>query len=171
MLSNLRENLRRRWRRYTLEAIVVLGIFLGVQAWQARGAAAGPAPPLYGPDLNGELLSLPEPPGQAMAVHFWATWCGICAVMDGSVDSLAAGGRVLTVALQSGGREEVRQHLEAQGLGFTAILDDDGANAVAWGVRGVPTTFFVAADGTIRDVTVGYTSWLGMWVRLWLAGR
>ncbi|MGC4117189.1 MAG: hypothetical protein QM765_22035 [Myxococcales bacterium] len=43
--------------------------------------------------------------------------------------------------------------------------------ARAWGVNAFPTSFFVGKDGEIRFVETGYTTELGMRLRLALAGR
>ena len=75
----------------------------------------------------------------------------------------------LTVALRSGPAENVERHLRANELNFPTVLDEDGLLGARWGVRGVPTTFVIAPDGTIDHVSVGYSTWLGLRLRLWLA--
>ncbi len=45
--------LRRRWRRYAIEAIVIIGVFGAIQVWHARGVVQGVAPVLTGPRLDG----------------------------------------------------------------------------------------------------------------------
>jgi thiol-disulfide isomerase/thioredoxin len=160
----------RRWRRHALELALVLVVFAGIQAYNSAGAARGDAPRLEGLSTAGGMAALPVDSPKGTIVHFWATWCGICELMDTSVSALAEDHQVVTVALKSGGPATVRDHLSAADLGFTAIIDDGGLHADRWGVRGVPTTFFITPEGTIESVTVGYTSWLGMRIRLWLAG-
>ncbi len=76
---------------------------------------------------------------------------------------------MVTVALNSGGADAVAAHMQERGRAFPVVLDESGSVASVWGVRGVPTTFFVDAEGTVRNVTVGYTSWLGLRLRLWWA--
>ena len=39
-----------------------------------------------------------------------------------------------------------------------------------WGVRAVPASFVVDGTGQIRYVEVGYTTGIGLRLRLWLAG-
>lgn len=158
---------RRRWRRYFIELIIVVAVFGAIQAWNSRGSARGPAPALAGVDTTASAVSLPAAPGRPTVVHFWATWCGICEFMDESVSALAQDHAVVTVALRSGPPSAVAAHLLANDLDFSAIVDEQGINGARWGVRGVPTTFFLDADGKIQDVTVGYTSWLGLRLRLW----
>jgi len=64
----------------------------------------------------------------------------------------------------------VSQYMRENGLDFPVLLDESGLLSVAWGVRGVPSSFIIDADGQIRHLAVGYTTELGLRFRLWLAG-
>ena len=150
-------------------AIVFLLIVL-VHWWQTRDMAAGPAPDLTGQMLSGERASLEDFRGQPVLVHFWATWCPICRTVEDSIESLAADYRVLTVATGSGNAGELRKYMESHDLSFPVMLDEEGRLGRSWGVRGVPSSFIIDADGNIRSVAMGYTTALGLRFRLWLAG-
>ncbi|MEJ2694892.1 MAG: protein disulfide oxidoreductase, partial [Candidatus Thiodiazotropha sp.] len=102
-------------------------------------------------------------------VYFWATWCPVCGLTTGNVSELAKDHQVITVAMQSGGADEVRQHLNENAVQFPVILDPQGELARTWGVRGVPTFYVLDAQNRIRFVSAGYTSKLGLLARLWLA--
>ena len=73
--------------------------------------------------------------------------------------------------MQSGGGADVQRYLREQDWRVPAIADEDGALSRAFGVRAVPATFFIDAQGQVRYVEVGYTTGIGMRLRLWLAGR
>ncbi len=130
----------------------------------------GPAPALQGIMLSGEQASLEDFRGKPVLVHFWATWCPICRTEEGSIDSLAADYPVLTVATGSGEAADIRKYLADNDLEFPVLMDESGMLGVRWGIRGVPSSFVVDADGQIRHVAVGYTTELGLRIRLWLAG-
>jgi thiol-disulfide isomerase/thioredoxin len=104
-------------------------------------------------------------------VHFWATWCPSCRLEHGTIQRLSQEHPVVTVAMQSGDAADVAAYLQERGLSFPVRLDERGEAAARWGVRGVPTTFVVDADGQIRFVTTGFTTDVGLRLRLWLAGR
>lgn len=144
-------------------------IILAFRAWQTRDAPDGPAPELSGRSVDGAELALARPPGEPVLVHFWATWCGVCRAEQGTIDALAADHRVITVASQSGGADQVGGYLRDEGLAFPVVLDPRGELAQRWGVRAFPTSFVIAPDGTVRSVEVGYTTSLGLRARLWLA--
>ena len=161
---------KRRWRRRTIEAVVLLVVILGVRTWQQSGIVRGPAPVLAGVLLDGKPAALTEFAGRPVLVHFWASWCPICRAEQGSIDALAHDVPVITVAMQSGERAAVVQHLRKEELSFPVLNDPDGAIAAQWGVRAVPASFIVDGAGQIRYVEVGYTTGIGLRLRLWLAG-
>jgi thiol-disulfide isomerase/thioredoxin len=156
--------------RRAAEALVLLLLILGIRAWQQSGTASGPAPALAGELLDGKPVALAAFAGQPVLVHFWATWCPICRVEQGSIDALARDVPVITVAMQSGSREEVVQFLRKEALSFPVLNDPDGVLAAQWGVRAVPASFIVDGAGQIRFVEIGYTTGVGLRLRLWLAG-
>jgi len=104
-------------------------------------------------------------------VHFWATWCPVCKAEQGSIAAIAHDHPdVISVAMQSGKPEEVAKYLSDQGIAFPVLNDPDGSISAAWGVHAVPASFIIGPDGQIRFVEVGYTTSLGLRLRLWLAG-
>ena len=161
---------KRRWLRRAGEAVVVLALILGIRAWQHSGIASGPAPALAGVLLDGKPVALTAFAGRPVLVHFWATWCPICSAEQGSIDALARDTPVITVAMQSGSRDAVMQHMRKEALSFPVLNDPDGVIAAQWGVRAVPASFVVDGAGQIRYVEVGYTTAVGLRLRLWLAG-
>jgi AhpC/TSA family len=88
----------------------------------------------------------------------------------GNVESLARGGRVITVASASGGSDAVGAYVRQHRMAAPIVVDESGALARVYGVTAYPTTFYLDPDGRIRHVEVGYTTTLGMRARLALAG-
>ena len=160
----------RRVRGYALQLAIVLVIIGGVRIWQQRDLVSGPAPARTGILLDGRTVAATVQAGQPMLVHFWASWCPVCALEQGSIESLAQSYPTLTVAMQSGPDAEVAAHLRKEALTFPVLNDPEGAISTQWGVRAVPTSFIVDAQGRIRFVEVGYTTGIGLRLRLWWAG-
>lgn len=151
-----------------IEFAALVVVVLLVRAYQHRDIAAGPAPELDGPLLDGRAFRL-MPMDKPVLVHFWATWCSICRAEQGTINDLARDYSVITVAMQSGSDDAVTRHLSEQNLAFAVINDADGRIANRWGVRAVPATFVVDRAGMIRFVEVGYTTELGLRARMNLA--
>lgn len=161
----------RIWLRRGLELLLFIVIIMGVRAWQQRDIVKGIAPPLSGLLLDGKPFVLAANPAQPVLVHFWATWCPICRAEQGSIESLAHDNpNVITVAMQSGNSAAVQHYMGEQGASFPVVNDEAGQISANWGVNAVPASFIVDRDGKIRYVEIGYTTGVGLRLRLWLAG-
>ena len=125
--------------------------------------------------LNGQSFDLKQfqqqHPNQAIALIFWAEWCPICRTEEHSISRLVNDSKlvVIPVATQSGSADEVRRVLNERGYRWNMLLDESGTLLSAFGLAGVPSFLVIDADGRIRHVQTGYTSELGMRVRLWLS--
>ena len=170
MLSRLRQWWRgHRLRRGLVELLVIAGVFLVLRAWLQQDMANGPVPPLAGTTLEGRAFDLRRYPERPVLVHFWATWCRICALEQDSIDAIARDWPVITVAMQSGSAADVQRHLRQAGLDFPVINDPDGTLARRFGVQAVPATFIVDERNRIVFRERGFTSEAGLRFRLWLA--
>jgi peroxiredoxin len=160
-----------KWRIIAIEALLLVVIVAGIRAWQQRDMVSGPAPVLQGMTLAGGPYKLPAHPERPVLVHFWATWCPICSAEQGSIAAIARDHpNVITIAMQSGKTEEVVRFMQENGIAFPVVNDADGSISNSWGVHAVPASFIIAPDGQIRFVEVGYTTGMGLRLRLWLAG-
>ncbi len=164
---------RRHWTRWGAEIGLVILVFFALQWWQARDVPRGPAPSFSAPMADGRSGSLDEwratHPGETVGVYFWADWCPICKAQEGSVDALRADWPVITVAMQSGNAAAVAKVLGERNLDWPTAIDADGGIAARYGLHGVPALVVVDGRGEIRSVMVGYTTTLGMRLRLWWA--
>ena len=156
--------------RNITQVLIILAVFLGIRVYLTQGSIkTGPAPDFGGVLLDGSSFQLQDLRGKPALIHFWATWCKICALNDGAIDDLAKDLPVITVAMESGGKKSVQKEMEQRGLNFPVFVDELGKLANLYRVKGVPTNYIIDAKGNIRYVEVGYTSGLGLRVRMWLA--
>ena len=161
---------RRRWR-WLAEFLVLLVVLFGVHLYQTRTTASGAAPPLAGVGLHGEALDLQALRGRTVLVQFWATWCPVCRMQEGSIQAIAADWPLLSVALEDTPVDALQAYMNREGLSFPVIRDVDGSLAARYGVRGTPTSFVVDQAGNIRFTEVGYTTEWGLRLRLWWAAN
>lgn len=159
------------WRTLAIEALLFVVFVTGLRLWQQRDMVSGAAPALQGITLSGQRYQLPAHPPRPVLVHFWATWCPVCRAEQGSIADIAQDAEVISVAMQSGAASEVAGYVKEQGIVFPVLNDADGSISSAWGVHAVPASFIVAPDGQIHFVEVGYTTEVGLRLRLWWAGR
>ena len=169
-MNNKKNKIRipRLWR-IVLQGLLIVAIIVGVNLWRTRDAASGSPPPLVATTLDGDYFDLKEQRGKPLFVHFWAEWCPICSLQEGSIQSLSGDYEMVTVAMSSGDDEAVRAHMRERGLSYKVINDESGQIAQEWGVQAVPATFIIDAAGEIRFVEMGYSSRFGLILRHWLA--
>lgn len=162
---------RKRKRLWLRELAVLVVALLAIQWWQSWNVPAGSAPAFEAMSADGRGGSLAAfraaHSGQPVVVYFWADWCSICKAQQGVVDALRADVPVLTVAMQSGDAAAVAKVLRERGLTWPTLVDPDGAITVSYGLRGVPAMVVIGEDGRIRSSSIGYTTELGMRLRLW----
>ncbi len=113
-------------------------------------------------DFDGEAVSLSGFLGTPVVINFWATWCPPCRSELPAFQSAweVWGDRVqfLMVDLTDGGRETeeaVLDFLAETGYTFPVFCDSDYSGAMAYGVRSIPMTVFVDAEGLIRGGQIG----------------
>jgi hypothetical protein len=161
-----------RWKRWALEAGLVLCCYGALRAWQQPTTRSDRAPAVRATDLAGRPVELGAGAGEPRLLWFFARWCGVCRASAHNARALARERGVVLVATDSGSDADVRSYLRAHGLeGARVVNDGDGAIARRFGVRAFPTTFAMASDGTIRATEVGYTTELGLRARLAWAQR
>lgn len=167
-------NIRQRWRGWLPDIALFLVVLIAIQLWQQRDVPSGQHPQTGGYLADGQAFCLNNwrsgHPGKPVAVHFWADWCPICSAEEGSISSVSESWPVMTVAMQSGNATQVSAYLKKNSLNWPALVDSDGRIAAAYGLKGVPAFVVINADGKISSVSTGYTSELGMRLRLWWAG-
>lgn len=171
MFSRISTIIKKRPVKWLLELLVFLLVFLIVRSWMQRDVISGPVPAVTGVSLAAEKIDISQPHDQPLLLHIWASWCPVCRFEQDSIQSISKDHRVVTIAMQSGTDDEVRQFLRDNNLSFSVINDPDGQLSSQFGIRGVPASFVINRKGEIAYSEVGYTSEWGLRFRLWLAGQ
>ena len=163
--------IKKRWVRWVLQGAVLVGLILALQYCRTRDTVSGQAPEISGRLLDGTPVSLAEFKGQPLLLQFWSTWCPVCSLEQGSIDSVAQDYAVLSVAMDDSSADEIQRWMAKEEVSYRVIHDPSGNISYRYGVRAVPTSMIIDASGEIRFVEVGYTTELGLRLRLWWVDR
>ena len=116
-------------------------------------------------DADGDAHKLSDFRGKPVVLNFWASWSGPCkAEMPAFQEEYEAKGeqvQFLIVNLTDGKRETVETasaYIAQQGYTFPIFFDTASSAANAYGVRSIPTTYFIDAEGNIVAQATGMLS-------------
>ena len=163
---------RRRWIVWlplivfaALAAMFFLRIGAGEPSRLPSALIGRSAPHLALPALEGLVREGKPVPGldpalfkdRVTVVNVWASWCVPCRDEHPFLVQIAGDSRISLVGINyKDAAENARGFLARFGNPFDAVgVDSGGRAAIEWGVYGVPETFIVGPDGTIRYKHIG----------------
>lgn len=91
--------------------------------------------------------------------------------MSSNIEGIGKDYKVITVLSQSGNMERIRSYLNKNGLTQTVIPDPEGRVAKKYGVKAFPTSFIIDKRGKVQFIEIGYTTEIGLRLRLLWAER
>jgi len=160
--------------RNRMTLLMLLTLILGL-AWTwvnrvpassaSASASRSPAPVIgfLAPDfvlttLGGEEFRLSAQRGTPVVLNFWATWCPPCRAELPELRSASErnAGRITVVGVNQGeSAATVAKSASELGPTFLIPLDHQGDVSQLYGVRSLPTTFFIDREGIIRQIQNG----------------
>jgi len=126
----------------------------------ASSSGGGPAPALTLDTLDGKRVSLADYRGRPVLINFWATYCAPCRREMPLIERTAAQHPRLVVLLvdERDNHQAAAQFVADLQIKSTVLFDGDGTAGDAYGISGLPTTYFIFADGTIEGRYIGETN-------------
>ena len=145
--------------------ILVLSLVLATRFGEDPRLVSSPVVGRAAPDRQLRLLdgtataSLAQFRGEVLVVNFWASYCGPCrqehAELEAAQQTYARRGvRFVGIVYQDDPAAATR-FLDRLGRNYDHYVDEGSRTAIDFGLFGVPETFYVDREGTVRSKTFG----------------
>jgi len=137
-----------------LAVIAAAALFVLMRGQRGEGFASPlvgkPAPTLALPALQPDGPPLPDLAGRPYVINFFASWCAPCELEHPLWTDLAAQGLPIIGVAYKDRPEASAGFLARLGDPYAHVmLDREGRGAAEFGVRKVPESFIIGADGRI----------------------
>jgi peroxiredoxin len=131
----------------------------GVQRFSEKKAA----PPFSLKSADGNQVSLSDLKGKAVMFTFWASWCESCREEIPLIEKFSQGKKdqvtVFLVAIDGENEKRIQRLIKDKKITLPVLLDVKEKIARTYGIRMVPTTFFINPEGMMVGMIVGQREW------------
>lgn len=123
----------------------------------------GKAPtPFTGLTYDGKTISLSDYAGKPLWLTFGASWCSDCRIeapdLEATYRSFQGQGLNVLAVFINDPRTDIAGYAGRAGLTFPIIADENAKIGGAYRLAGLPTHFFIGADGKVRSIRIGALS-------------
>lgn len=145
-----------------LAAALVLGgiaIFPTIFKSSAVPTVGSSVPNITLQELNGEVKSLADLKGKAVIMNFWGSWCEPCKrempALSQAYDQWKDKDVVVLGINYGEDALVVENFTKSMGVTFPVWLDQKRNASKAFGIRPLPTTFFINPEGKVHYIKLG----------------
>ena len=146
-------------------SVLLLGLSVNARGGESL-TSIGPgvvAPDFVLSDTNGKQHRLSDYRGKPVIINFWTTWCPPCREelpsMNRAWHQLEQEG-IAMLAINMGEDEDTIFVFSADyPTDFPILMDLSGEVIEQWPVKGLPTTYIVAPDGSLAYRAIGSREW------------
>jgi peroxiredoxin len=167
-------------RLQTIVVIAVTAVVIGAVAWVVSNPAASDgvtsvsltgdvagdapavgdvAPGFTAKTWDGKTVSLADYAGKPVWLTFGASWCPDCRSeapdVEAAYEKYKDQGLVVLAVFISETADDVGGYAQRAGLTFPIAVDQNTVIASNYRTLGIPTHYFIGADGRIRETRIG----------------
>ncbi|MHC1784942.1 MAG: TlpA family protein disulfide reductase [Anaerolineaceae bacterium] len=128
---------------------------------QTAPAVGFQAPSFVLSALDGTQVAFNGHPGHPVVLNLWASWCLPCkaempALQKVYLENASKG--LIIYGINASNQDnllDVESFIIDSNITFPILMDQEGSVSKQYALRALPTTYFISADGIIRQVWVG----------------
>lgn len=152
----------------TILAFALLGGLLIVLGWNLLHNSEGSiqvgevVQPIEIQTFDGQTINTgsEEFKGKVLVINFWASWCGPCeseaAILQQAWSEYAGTGKVQFIGIDYVDTEPAaKASMTRYGVTYPNGPDLESRISKAFGIRGVPETYIIGADGKLAAIQIG----------------
>jgi peroxiredoxin len=153
-----------RSRLLRVAALAALIIPLPAAAFNFAPTEPKPVPEITFFDGSGNERSLADFRGEVVVLNLWATWCAPCRHETPFLQSLYEqrrdeGLEIVGISMDTGdARDQVEEFVREFGVRYPILLDPQMRGMDSYRVLGLPASFLIDRDGTLRWMRFGPVS-------------
>jgi len=155
-----------RWLRLSIVVAIAALVVVLVLAFRRAptdirtGTVGKPAAAFTLQRLDGtDKIVIDAPAGRVTVINFFASWCIPCKEENPALvrvyERYRSSDVVFIGVLYQDSRDNGLKYVRDNGVTWLTGSDDDGHVAFAYGVFGIPETYFIGADGIIAGRHIG----------------
>lgn len=155
-----------RWLRYSIvlglaALVVVLMLAFQRDPRDIRTGTVGKPAAAFSLDRLDAAgkVTLADHAGKVVVINFFASWCLPCKQENPALvrvwERYRTSDVVLVGILYQDSLDNGRRYVRDNGVTWPTATDEDGRIAFAYGVFGIPETFFIGPDGVIAGRHIG----------------
>jgi cytochrome c biogenesis protein CcmG/thiol:disulfide interchange protein DsbE len=155
-----------RWLRYSIVLGIVTLVVVLMLAFRRdpqdirTGTVNKPAAAFTLDRLDGTgKVALADHAGKVLVLNFFASWCIPCKEENPALvrvwERYRSSDVVVIGIVYQDSLDSARRYVRDNGVTWPTLTDDDGRIAFAYGVFGIPETYFIGPDGIVAGRHIG----------------
>lgn len=155
-----------------IDLLIGLTIFSAITAFQTRDLLQDrqPAPPFSLTTMQGQRIDHESLKGKKTLLLFWAPWCTVCHAESHNIKAIKAAYKdeinLVSIALAYEDRADVQAFIDKHQVDYPVLLGHNQTQR-SYQISAFPTLYILDEQGRVEDALVGYTTELGIRLRLW----
>lgn len=142
-----------------LRAFAILCVLLAIVGCNSQSKPAELEADFTAVDLEGTPVQLSDHLGNIVVLNFWAIWCAPCRMEMPDLETIYQEYRdrqvVILAVNVSESAADITAFAQQNHLTFLMLRDANLDVAKKFGIRSLPTTFFIDREGQVRMSRVG----------------